>query len=134
MLTHIAPEFTPTTWSAVTARPTWVPTFRTPGMDRSSAVAWLVILFISGSDVPGAAFQETSSSVSFSDGDMAGVRKGSATSPATTIAPTPTYAQRGRWRTAPRKPAVACAEPAQHGRLGAVRAAPSRRAAGRAPA
>ena len=64
MLIQISPEFTPTTWSAVTARPTCAPTLRTPSTERSSTVARDVIRFISGRDVPGVAFHRLMSSVS----------------------------------------------------------------------
>ena len=59
-------------------------------------LARLVIRFISGRDVPGAAFQQTRSSDSLKLGDIAGVEEGQWMSPASTIAPTAAYAQIGR--------------------------------------
>ena len=54
--------------SESTARPTWALTVRTPGIDRSSRVAWLAIRFIAGCEVPGAASTSTSRSRSWSVG------------------------------------------------------------------
>ena len=54
MVTQISPESMPTTWSDVMARPTCAPTFVTPGIVRSSAVARETTRLISGRDVPGA--------------------------------------------------------------------------------
>ena len=39
MVSQISPELTSTTWSDATARPTWVPTERTPAQLRSSSAA-----------------------------------------------------------------------------------------------
>ena len=55
-------------WASAVKNPMWAPTSRTPGIERSSRLAWAMIRLISGSDAPGAASQWISRSMSLSVG------------------------------------------------------------------
>src|SRR3972149_3670465 len=88
MLTQIWLELIPTTWSPVTARPTWAPTDRTPGSDRNSLLTRDVIRCVSAWDVPARVDIFTSNSLSLREGSNDCPRNGNTAMPPTTTMPT----------------------------------------------
>ena len=130
MLTQIWLELMPTTWSPVTARPTWAPTERTPGSARSSLLTRVVMRCVSACEVPGGVAQFTSSSRSFSAGSSDWPSNGQPrATAASTASRAPTQTLRGRADRAPQRRIVAFAEAFARAATAGARAAPSAAAA-----
>src|SRR3990172_7517295 len=96
MLTQSSPALILVRLSDVMARPRWALTLRTPGMDRSSRLARVVIRLMAGWEAPALPSQRTTRSVSLKFGSSDSWRRnGMDAIPATSTAQTATKAGSG---------------------------------------